>query len=64
MNSGLYEVGMKALSDKVITNFSSILPGHLVNATVKKHAANGLRCSFLGGIQVSDVGNALQICIW
>lgn len=47
---GLYAVGMKALSEKTVTTFSSLTPGHLVNITVKKQAANGLRCTFLGGI--------------
>ncbi|KAL5249614.1 hypothetical protein ACHWQZ_G018470 [Mnemiopsis leidyi] len=51
---GLYEAGTaKALSDKTVTTFSSLSPGHLVNVTVKKHAANGIRCTFLGGIQGS-----------
>ena len=50
---GLYDAGTtKALSDKTVTTFSSLSPGHLVNVTVKKHAANGIRCSFLGVIQV------------
>ena len=46
-----YDVRMKPLSEKCLTTFTSLLPGHVIRAHVKKHVVNGIRCSFLSGMQ-------------
>ena len=47
----VYDGKTKVLSEKCITTFTSLLPGHLVQAVVKKNIVNGIRCSLLSGIQ-------------